>query len=318
VSDKPGRGELALGPAHSYDWVDGHPDFVQAVREENLESVKPPEQPRPFDAVPRDLITHEQQVKLLPSPRRLRWKEIAKYDQRIAEVDRHQRELSEEAQRVAEELRVAPERDGDKLSTWQLTGRKGPKPESTVPALERQLADLHGAVEGMNRRRGEILDEKRQYVEKHRSKLLAECGKAAGRARERYEQTIADAEAARRELEEVRSASLWCGLFPDVAPHQYEVPKGVAGNLRRPLTEAGINGPVEPDKLFKLLSEDAAWLEHAADAEQKALLEGRDPRTGRAVWTNTEEGQEWQREQQRQARERYRQDWGQDMPEFVG
>ena len=123
-TDPPARGDLVVGPER-YGWLRGEPGFVDAVREDNLESVKPPEPDWPFAEVPRSLLTHEQQAKFLPSPRRNHWREIQRFDERVAEVDAHQRELTEESQRIAEELRTAPVRDGDTFATWALT-RKGP------------------------------------------------------------------------------------------------------------------------------------------------------------------------------------------------
>src|SRR4051794_12268904 len=100
-ADEPGRGDLVLGTDHRYAWTGGHPEFPDAVREANADATQPPEPARPENVgVPLDLLTAEGQTKFIPSPRRQRWREIQRFDERVAEVDAHQRELSQELQRT--------------------------------------------------------------------------------------------------------------------------------------------------------------------------------------------------------------------------
>ena len=316
MSDRPLRGDIVLAPER-YDHVGAPVELVDAIREGNLEAVQPPDRrvggaTRGGD-VPRTLVTLEQQVRLLPSPRRNPWKAIDRFDERVAEVDAHQRELAAEAGRVAEELRVAPDRDGDALATWQLTG-KGSRPEPTVPALEQRARELAQAVEAMDRRRGEVLAEKAAFVRRHRKRLVREAEKAAAAARATYDAAIAAAERARAELADIRQAGLWAGLFGEAGQHLFEVPRGIAGGLRRPLTQAGINNPVDVDKLWTLLREDAAWLEHATSAEQRAVMttgeEDDDSRA--AVWAETDEGRRLAREDRERQIASFRADIGRD------
>jgi hypothetical protein len=206
---------------------------------------------------------------------------------------------------------VAPAHDGDALSTWELMGRKGPKPEPTVPALERRAQELSRAIAGMDRRRGEVLVEKAAFVERRRKRLIKDSEKAADAARTAYEQAIATAERARSDLADIRQSGLWAHMYPAEEQHLLEVPRGIAGNQREPLVKAGLSGPVEVGRLWQLLRDDAAFLERGLSAEQRALI-GPDDDPRQATWVETPEGRQRAREELDKQIAAFRADIGRD------
>ena len=101
--------------------------------------------------------------------------------------------------------------------------------------------------------------------------------------------------------------------------------RGSQGHRRRPAqaTSRGrLNGPLETERLFALLRADAGWLEHAADAEQRARIAGKDLSTldtaladGKArasapVWADTDEGKHAQRTEIDKLAQAYTKEWG--------
>jgi len=85
-------------------------------------------------------------------------------------------------------------------------------------------------------------------------------------------------------------------LYPN-QPNLLSVPRrGFAGDLRKPLTRAGLSGSIATEHVFDLLRADVDWLEHAASSEQRQALG--EKRESDAVWLDTEEGEAWRQRQQ--------------------
>jgi hypothetical protein len=128
---------------------------------------------------------------------------------------------------------------------------------------------------------------------------------ATAEARACYEQALAEAEAARRELVELRESTIWAELYPDCHESDIQLPRTVAGGERKRLA-ATLGMAPDADKLFAALRQDAEWIEHAIPHTQLA----RDPLTGAksaaAIWDQSPEGQEWKRAERERVLNRLR------------
>jgi hypothetical protein len=257
---------------------------------------------RPYRGVPAGLVDDERASWLQLSPRRNRWREVAEYDRKVAELDAESQRVREQATAVHEQLRDAPAADHDARARWIAKGRPGRPPTASVPELERQRDDLQAELDALDHLRRETLGEKGSCVQRHRSRLARDAEKYTEQAARRYRQLVDDLEQARVDLSDARSTSLWVRLYPN-EPNLLSVPRrGFAGDLRRPLTRAGLSGPIATEHVFDLLRVDVDWLEHAASLEQRKLLG--EKREQDAVWLDTEEGEAWRRQQQTENAER--------------
>ncbi|MGI8623328.1 MAG: hypothetical protein ACR2NB_07535, partial [Solirubrobacteraceae bacterium] len=97
--------------------------------------------------------------------------------------------------------------------------------------------------------------------------------------------------------------------------HQPQFPL-LATGLARPV-QAAIGQPLrlEAHRVLGLLREDAKHLRDAMTAQQRAVLDGRDPNRpdpANANWVETPEGREGDRAERQAALQRYRREWGSD------
>ena len=81
----------------------------------------------------------------------------------------------------------------------------------------------------------------------------------------------------------------------------------------------GVNVTLTLENVVALLRADAEVVADARSREQVAALAGIDPRQldAGAHWTGTEEGRQAEREEKAAARQRYREMWGEEPPEFA-
>ena len=245
MSDKPARGDLVSPLALRTDHPDGDPAFLAAIRETAAESVQPREPERPFGAVPREVLDEQRASLLSSSPPGRRWREISALDEQVAALDRRAVELGAELAEVAERLQRAPDADADAFAGWELKHRRGPRPTPTLPAIEELAERLKAERAGVDRARMRVLADKEAFVEKHRKRLTKDAEKACSAARRAYEDALANAEQARVELATLRSSALWALMFPALQ-HEMELPRGLCGDRREPLTRAGFSQAADP------------------------------------------------------------------------
>jgi hypothetical protein len=89
----------------------------------------------------------------------------------------------------------------------------------------------------------------------------------------------------------------------------------LAGGLRRPVEQTlGVSLQLQAGRVIDALKAHADWLVDAATPEQRALLEGRDPkrRSGDATWAGTPEAIAQDRAEKQQALAHYREMRGRD------
>ena len=259
--------------------------------------------PDGLPGIPAALTGEETALRRL-LPRRNRWPELEAFDQRVHEIEAHVVELTERSRAAHERLNVADREDAERYAAW-LLNRNGEQPEREKPRLEEERDRAERALAGAQTALGKVLEEKATFVQKHRSKLVKDAESATTDARTRYEEALAAAEDARHELVELRETTVWAELYPDCRESDIQLPRAVAGGERTRLA-ATLGMAIEADKVFAALRSDAEQLEHAIPHTQLARDRLTSVKSASAVWVNTEEGQQWQRDQRQRALARLR------------
>jgi hypothetical protein len=230
------------------------------------------------------ILTEEQSALRRLSPRRSRWPELARFDEQVGEIEGHIRELSEQSQRVNEQLMTVEREDADSHAAWLLAGSEGDQPAPQKPLLEAQQEQLQQKIAGARAAVDQVLKARADHVERHRPRLIKDVDAAAVDAKNRYEEALATAEQARQELAELRESAIWARLYPSCNESDVQLPNTVAGGQRKRLVPAGLTAELKPANAFALLRSDAEWLNEAIPHSQLARekLLGED-KTGEAV-----------------------------------
>jgi hypothetical protein len=235
---------------------------------------------------PRDFLGFEESVWKRLSPLRDRWPEVRKFDERVAALEMRQAAVAEELRQLQDRARLAPDADAARLAEWELGDREGDRPRPSLPGIEATIKRLRDEWEGLSHAVARVLDEKADYVEKHRGRLQGQAKDAVDEAAQRYIDLIDQLAAAREELRACRREEVLAILYPRQEAMS-EPPDSIAGARKRPLERAGIHQAIAPDRLLNVLREDVRWLTEAATPEQRLAIEGRDPRTPPdTVWVN--------------------------------
>jgi len=255
---------------------------------------------------PAEALVEETIWKRALHPRARRWGRLADLDEKTRELDSRESETRrrlDEAHAAVEDARVQDERG---FAQWQLNG--GTRPSPTLPAAEQQVEELLADLGGIEGARAEVLEQKADFIARHRSKLTKDAEGEVKQARERYEAALDAAAEARRELAECRGLVLWAALF-GTESHLLDFPQAgqtIGGGVKA-LRALGLNRRVDVDALFAHLREhDGAWVAMAVSDEQRRALgvnEIPDPEVA-AVWTDSAEGRQALQRQGERARER--------------
>jgi uncharacterized coiled-coil protein SlyX len=238
----------------------------------------------------------EQSIWKKLSPWRSRWPEVHQFDERIAELEMQQSAILGDLQRLADRRHSAPARDAEALGAWELEGRKGERPEPTLPAIDADIERLQQELEGLRAAVDTVLQRKASFVEKHRKRLLGEATSDARKALAGYHEAIDALAQAREELRAARHDELWCALYPGELAGR-DVPDSFCGERQKPLRRLGLNAGVHPSRVIEALHDDADWIRGAVTEEQYAAIHNAHPRgvRGVALWVDTPEGKEWVR-----------------------
>ncbi len=238
--------------------------------------------------------------------------DLDRLDEHIAELEQRHRAATQDVADLRLALANAPTAAAQALAQWELDARKGERPAPQAPALEAQLADAEATRDGLEAATDELLERKASFVEKHRGRLVADADAEVDAAHLHLVGLVDQLQAARAELVTRRSVALWARLFPDpVTAHQPQFPL-LATGLAKPV-QAALGQPLrlEADRVLGLLREDAKHLRDAITAQQRAVLDGRDPnRPDGAGWADTDEGREAARAEKREQLEAYKREWG--------
>lgn len=272
---------------------------------------------QPFDGsdrtgMPRDLAAAETSVFQRFSPRR-RWTELKQFDERADALQARQSTITQERDALHRQRANAPAADADRLGAWHLNSEQGARPEPTVPVIVEDIERANADLDGLTRAVAVVLQEKTAHVQKHRDRLVQQADRAVQDAHGRLVGLVAQLEAARGDLAELRAAAVWAAVYPSEAAMRPAQDTLLAGGQAKPLSRLGLTSQVNVDRLWAVLRADADWLATAASPEQRAAMEGRDPRDkGGATWAETPAGHEADRAERQAALQRYRETWGCD------
>jgi hypothetical protein len=296
-------------------------DLLLNARQRRLDKLareRPDVGPAAAVDVPRDqradLARHEHSAPLRLT--RGRWAEVAKYDQRVAELEQRQRDLTAELQRLEQQRASAPAQHANALAAWEEDDRRGPRPESDLAVIELGITAARDEFEGLTVAVQRVLDEKRKTIERHRQRLVDDAQRELHEAHQRLATAIDVAEQARSELAEARSTLTWAQVFPDpVATRNFPRVRTLCGGLVAPLQRTlGQALSIDVHRAFDALRADADWVATAVSPEQRAVLarsedQQADLRRG-AVWRQSPEGVAAERAEQQRRREEHLQVWG--------
>jgi hypothetical protein len=184
-----------------------------------------------------------------------------------------------------------------------MSDRRGSRPEPQADALEAAIKARQADFDGLTLAIGKTLEEKVDFVEKHRRRLREEADRDVEAAHERLAAAIEEVAEARDQLVDSRDMAVWAGVYPNgntgVSPQTNLLAGGIVRAKRPQECAYGVLGLVSQlriDRVLDALRIDAAWLRTAATPEQRALLEGRDSRRSPATeWTDSEDHRDGRR-----------------------
>ena len=109
------------------------------------------------------------------SPRRDRWSEVARFDERVERLEARHGELTNELNAMREQVPAAEAEYQAALSAWLASGQQGVRPQSPVSALEERMQQVQDDLEAINRLIEQTLEHKSEFVEKHRRRLAEQA-----------------------------------------------------------------------------------------------------------------------------------------------
>lgn len=258
-----------------------------------------------------ELLSQEKSALARLNPRRNRWPELRKIDERIGNLELRRGTVSDELQALRDQFANALNADRSMLAGWTLAGAVGAKPQPSAPALEQRIAELEQEHDASALAAETLLAERVEFVDRHRSRLVKDAEQATATARAEYERLIDELEAARRELVDATATTTWAKLFPHSSLASTLPTSLLLVGRRLDRHVPGYGGQISVDNLRQLLLEDARLLVEAAPADQVGAHRGQSEQAvlGReAEWGGG--GPKRQQTERQQAIERYRREWG--------
>jgi hypothetical protein len=260
------------------------------------------------------LIGDESNALRRMSPRRNRWPELAELDRRADEISIRRQRLVDRIAELEQEIAQATVTDREALAGWAVK-QKGARPQPTVPGLEAKRDQARAEADALGLALADILAEKDAFVAKHRGRLVKDADKATQAARERYKQAVAVLRGAREELIAMREAAVWAALYPrEEVTHSLPTTALMAG-LRNPSRHhLGVDFQLSAQQVFGALEADADILSTLAAPGQAEALGRPDPK--KALWGNSDEARERDKQEKQQAIDAYTREWGVPPPEY--
>jgi hypothetical protein len=215
------------------------------------------------------------------------WPEVVAFDERLDALDVRRMELGKRLAELEQEKRDAEFADKRALADWQVGGAKGERPAAKVPAIEAEIKQVQSEIDASVMAEDTILGEKKEFVDKHRKRLVSDAGKDVARAVQGLRQAIEAVDTARGKVIEAVEAQAWAKNFPSEDAN--------ATSLGLQLMRGGRTSKAIPElksvtthaSVIAYQLDDAAWFDKLlADLEEDRPL---DPHE-RAIWENTEEG----------------------------
>jgi hypothetical protein len=267
----------------------------------------------------------EQSMLARISPRhRNRWPELLAIDERIADFDRRQEELRVALVDLRGRRELADAAYAGALAEWMANGQSESRPVSEAKALDEAIVEAEAEYTAIDELRDRVLEERIDFIGKHRKRLVRDADRATEKARARYDELVDELAQVREELIQHRQTSVWAAA---IFPHQSLVSlppcDALLGGRLRATEEhlPGLKRELPAHSVFALLHADADYCASVATVEQAAAIEGVSPsvlRSSDAIWERSPEHEERQRREKEAAMKRYASEWGQPPAEYGG
>jgi len=282
----------------------------------------PPPDPRSGPAF--DLIRRGEGSALARiSPRRNRWPELSRIDERVEEVDQEQARTAAELQHVREQRQGADARYQGALADWLAAGQPGERPVSEAAELEERIAGLSAEIGAFDDVRERVLAERIAFVVQRRKALLRDAEQATEERLARSLALVDELEQAREDIAALAQTTTWARLYPSDTltaepPYQHAIVGARLSLQEKHLPGVKVQLPVA--NVLALLRADLEHVATAATLEQAAAAEGKTKGafTGReATWAGRAEDHARERAEKQQQIDDYTREWGFPPAEYT-
>jgi hypothetical protein len=120
---------------------------------------------------PDELAQHERRAVLGVLPRRSLWPELEEFNQRVAELQGRQLSVEQRMRALHDQRVNAPSVDAQAAADWEVSDRKGPRPEPSVERIDTAIADAARERDGLLAAVDRALEDRGRFVERHRTRL---------------------------------------------------------------------------------------------------------------------------------------------------
>ena len=252
----------------------------------------------------RSELTEEQRARRSSRPKSRRFRGLDKIDDRINDLNCRLEDAWQEHRRAEERVRAAAADDAATLAKWIASGERGKRPEAVLYERQRDADATRLTAEALQRTLDEALEERLQYVQRHREKMLAEARADVEQARADLLAHVQELPALRQRLLDARDVLTWVAVFPDPV-EGYGFPTSLALGLREPV-EATLETKARIDygRVVAALEADIDALAERHHVQvQRELGTARPPTPlTEAMWSEDEEYKAWAREERDRAR----------------
>ena len=235
----------------------------------------------------------------------------------MTELQARQLDVEQRLRGLHEQRANAPSADSQAAADWEFAGRKGPRPESSVDRIDAEIADTSRERDGVLAAIDRALEDRGTFVQKNRQRLANVAVQQEDAVLERIVARFDEIEQDRALLAELRQAESWVSLYPGELADREPLTRLFGGGLQHVMEPLGLNVQIEYAKVVDTLRADALWVRHsAATNDQRALLEGRDPRVSRgAAWTDSDEHRAQRKAELDEAVRAFVAEWGRQPTE---
>jgi hypothetical protein len=263
------------------------------------------------------LIEYEQLHRFRFSPRKLRWRDVLEYDQRIDELTQRQQDTFAARAEIQERLRGADAHDAVAHAEWIAAGSSGTPPAPTRPQLEGRIGELTREHDALGRLIGQAAREKGQFVHKHRRRLVRTAATAVAEQHKRVHELVDQLAEARDELAAMRERELWAHAYGHPDEEVTGMPPFSSFGAQSKHVHRLINaaGTVEYSRVLEALRGDADAIASVMTQAQRRVIAPSDQalplsQMKTAVWESSKEGEAALRAEKEQQRSQHEKVWG--------
>jgi len=252
---------------------------------------------------------------------RNRWPELVRLEERIAEFDQRQEDVRTKLRELHERRGRAETDHAAAFAEWLHTDQVGAKPVSEAAELEAGIIEGNAELAALDNLRDRVLEEKIDFVRKHRKRLVQDAEQATGEARERYLRLVDELAQVREELIGLRTTTVWAQVFPsETLASQPPHAALMGGRLNEQEQHLpGLKRELPVYALLALLRADADYFSTVSTIEQAAIMQNTTPKAlkGGAMWAGSEEDVAWQKRDKERLIEMYERTWNMKPAEYA-